>query len=554
MLTSNSRAAESVRVLLLVALCLALFFYRLDARSLWEIDEGMHAATAAEMVRTGDWLTPRFNGEPFFDKPVFFNWLTAVSLKLLGFTELAVRLPAALLGLGTVLATYLLGRRMFGSPTAFLGAAVLASSVMFVVLSRVVVHDMCLTFFLTVALGLFYAALFDPSAQEGRRRKVYLALAWTAMGCAILTKGPIGVVLSTGIALVFLLWIREARLILKSQLVSGIVILLVVAGPWYLAMHLEHPDFIRYFIVEQHLGNIGGDAVNGTPRHEEPFYFYVPILLGGLFPWTFFLPAALFTQRPNRKTPEGRATTFLWIWAGLTLLIFTVSTSKLPTYVLPVFPPLALLLGAAWVKLMGDPARGVRRLFVGGAALLSAVGVGALVFALIAPPVELNVKYGVDLGHITAICAVLAVGFGLALVLMLRRRYGPAQAAVALTLTAMFVATSVLVLPRVDPYRSTKEIVLRLDRELPPGEDFMYLAGIVGVADSALFYTDRKAVVMIGYDTLEQFLASEERVYCFAKRGPLKAWSTPKCESFIVGEAGKRVVFSNREGALPPVP
>ena len=162
------RRKDEVRlVVILVALCLVVFFFRLGASPLWDIDEGMHAATAKEMVLTGDWITPRHNGEPFYDKPPLFNWLTALSFQVLGFTELAARLPAALLGLGCVVVTYLLGRRIFDPATGFLGGAILATSILFVILARAVVHDMSLAFFMTLTLFLFYMGLEDE--ERGRR-------------------------------------------------------------------------------------------------------------------------------------------------------------------------------------------------------------------------------------------------------------------------------------------------------------------------------------------------------------------------------------------------
>ena len=128
---------ERLRVGGLVLLCLALFFLRLGGFALWDIDEGMHASTSKIMVQSGDWLAPVYNGEPFYDKPPLYNWFVALSFLVFGFTEFAARLPSALLGLGTVLLTYRFGRRMLGAEAAFLGAAVLATSLEFVVLSRI---------------------------------------------------------------------------------------------------------------------------------------------------------------------------------------------------------------------------------------------------------------------------------------------------------------------------------------------------------------------------------------------------------------------------------
>jgi 4-amino-4-deoxy-L-arabinose transferase-like glycosyltransferase len=137
-------------ILLLVVLCLVLFFFHLGARPLWDTDEGMHASTSKGMVLSGDWITPTFNGENFYDKPVLHNWFVSISFLIFGFTEFAARLPAAILGLGGVILTYLLGRRMFSPVAGFLSGAILATNVEYAMLSRTVVHDISLCIFVTL--------------------------------------------------------------------------------------------------------------------------------------------------------------------------------------------------------------------------------------------------------------------------------------------------------------------------------------------------------------------------------------------------------------------
>jgi 4-amino-4-deoxy-L-arabinose transferase-like glycosyltransferase len=137
---------ERVLILTLLCLCLTMFFYRLGARPLWDVDEGMHAVTSKEMVLSGDWITTTFNGENFYDKPVLHNWFVAIAFLVFGFTEFAARLPAAILGLACVVLTYQMGRKMFNPTTGFLGGVILTTNGMFIVLSRSVVHDISLSF------------------------------------------------------------------------------------------------------------------------------------------------------------------------------------------------------------------------------------------------------------------------------------------------------------------------------------------------------------------------------------------------------------------------
>jgi 4-amino-4-deoxy-L-arabinose transferase-like glycosyltransferase len=179
----GSERAPALHLAILIGLCLLLFFSLLGQRPLWDIDEGMHAATSKDMVLSGDWVTPTLDGEPFFDKPPLFNWLVALSFLVFGFTELAARLPAALAGTACVLATYALGSRMFDRTVGLLGGVILASSLEFLLMSRVVVHDIVLALPVTVALLGFWLAF---SSEQRRAR--HLLLFYLACGVAVLDK------------------------------------------------------------------------------------------------------------------------------------------------------------------------------------------------------------------------------------------------------------------------------------------------------------------------------------------------------------------------------
>jgi len=209
--------AESKRdVLLLSALCVVLFFTGIGGNPLWDIDEGMHAAMSHEMVSSGDWLTPRLNGDAWYDKPALFSWLGAICFKLFGFTELAARLPSALAALATVLLTHALGRSLFGGRVGILAGAILATSIQFVLMARVVVHDMVFTLCLTAALVCWWHAYAGHN-----RRKLLLLCFYTALGLATLTKGPIGVVLVGLVIGSFLVLQRRMDFVLKMGLWWG---------------------------------------------------------------------------------------------------------------------------------------------------------------------------------------------------------------------------------------------------------------------------------------------------------------------------------------------
>ena len=276
---------ETLFVITLIVTCWILYFFGLGDIPIKDIDEAMHATTSKDMVLSGDWVTPRFNGENFYDKTPLYNWLAAISFLFFGFTEFAARLPAALLGLGWVLITYWLARSMFGPVAAFLSALVLATSAESIVLARVVVHDISLAFFITLALTLFFVGY-----KNEKHRKPAFLFGYAALGFAVLAKGPVGVVLPMMIIGLFLICKRRLGFLKEMQVGWGLLIFLAVAAPWYILMSVRNPDYSEYFFLKQNIGSF----LSQQSRHPKPFYYYIPVLMGGFFPWSLFLPLALF--------------------------------------------------------------------------------------------------------------------------------------------------------------------------------------------------------------------------------------------------------------------
>ena len=336
---------EPFLIFILIGTCLILYFFGLGAGPMGDIDEAMHAATSKDMVLSGDWVTPRYNGENFYDKPPLYNWLVAVSFLVFGFSEFAARLPAALLGSGCVMITYWLGRRMFGPPAAFLSALVLATSAEYIILSRVVVHDISLVFFDTLALALFFIGY-----QSNRQRKPAFLIGYAALGVAVLAKGPVGVVLPLMIIGLFLIYKRQLRFLKEMQIGWGVLIFLAVAAPWYILVSLRNPEYTEYFFLQQNIGSF----LSQQSRHPRPFYYYIPILLGGLFPWSLFLPLAVWRAFRNRRAARGDGLIFALIWFAVVLVFFSAASSKLGTYILPLFPAASVLVGALWLILFAN--------------------------------------------------------------------------------------------------------------------------------------------------------------------------------------------------------
>ena len=537
MLPEKFRKKETWHVLALISLCLVLFFFRLGTRPLWDIDEGMHAATSRQMVLSGDWITPTFNGKPFFDKPVLFNWLAAVSFLVFGFTEFAARLPAAVLGSGCVLVTYLLGRKISGPRLGFLGALILATAIEFIILSRAVVHDISLAFFVTLALYLFYKGYRDE-----RHKKRTLLLFYVALGFAVLSKGPVGLALPAMIIGLHLWVQKDLRFVRQMQIGWGMVIFLAIAAPWYILIALKNPAYAGYFFITQNLGSF----LSAEARHPEPFYYYLPVFFGGFFPWSCFLPLALVYAVRRRFHITGDAPALLVIWFSVVFVFFSLANSKLSTYILPLFPAAALLVALLVNELFTAPTPAGRRAM--GYCFLPVVllFLGALVYLWLYPPVRLEYDSGVKLNQINLL-AVWLTGCVLAAFFFLVSKKDTAFVAslVTMVVSALLIFVT-LIVGDINPYRSTRELARQYDRLVPAGESIVFYRRI---KDSALFYTRRHARVLETEKQLQDFLASGKRVFCILTRNRLiKSYPAP----YVVVRKGDKLLISNKKPPINP--
>ena len=351
---------------LLALATLAIYLHGAAGFALADPDESRYAELAREMLERGDWLTPHLNYTKYFEKPPLVYWATALSFAAFGQSDLAARLPSLLAGLATLLLTAALARRLYGGATALLACAMLAGGPLFGFLSIVLTLDMSLTLFMTAAMF----AVWRAWSGGGDRRWVRTAYAATAL--AILVKGPVAAVLVGGATALFLLSHGGWRALRPWFDWRGLALASLIALPWFLLVGWVNPGFWDFFILDQHL-----HRYTDSKEHGEPIWFFAPVVLAALAPWTFALafdPALLRGRLDPRAWAP--ATRFLFLWAAVILVFFSLSISKLATYALPALPPLAilgartLLLGiergrsaglarAAWLLLVGGPVMGL---------------------------------------------------------------------------------------------------------------------------------------------------------------------------------------------------
>ncbi|MCL4812709.1 MAG: glycosyltransferase family 39 protein [Vicinamibacteraceae bacterium] len=316
-------------------------------------DEGFHATIAEEMARTGDWVTPRWLGEPFLDKPILFFWSQAASVALFGATERAIRLPGLLFAVAGVLTTAWLAAVVLDRRVAALAGAFYATMALPLGLAQAAVHDIALVPWANLALGCLWLSVVPRSgkAPPTARALALSAAAGVALGLTILTKGLTGVALVGLPFALFLLWQRHLTWLAVAAGLVSLVVAAFVAAPWYLAMERVSPGYLHYFFVERHLlGYATGSQMHGW----RPWWYYLPILLAGGLPWITSLWRGTTTGAVARAGVR-----LAWVWLVVDVAFLSAAGSKLSTYLLPVFPAVALLAASAWAaRADGDlPAR-----------------------------------------------------------------------------------------------------------------------------------------------------------------------------------------------------
>ncbi|MDB0565790.1 glycosyltransferase family 39 protein [Ralstonia solanacearum] len=324
---------------LLAAALLAVWLGTLGYRHLIPTDEGRYAEIAREMFTTGDWVTIRYNDLKYFEKPPLQMWGTALAYTLFGVGDWQARLFTALSGLIGIAFTMLAAARWWGKRVAMVSALVLASAPMWNVGAHFNSLDMGVAGCMTMALAALLLAQ-HPDASPAQRRG-WMWACWAAMALAVLSKGLIGVVLPGFVLVVYTLVARDWALWKRLHLLTGLVVFFAVGAPWFVLISARNPEFAWFFFVHEHF-----QRFTSTVHHRDaPLWYFVPLLVAGFLPWLAQLPgAARLTMARDQAAANGfRPTLLLGLWAVLIFAFFSVSNSKLPGYIFPIVPALAIL-------------------------------------------------------------------------------------------------------------------------------------------------------------------------------------------------------------------
>ena len=420
-------------------------------------DEGLHAAIAQEMVEKGDWVVPRLFGRPFWDKPAFYFWFEAASLRVFGMNERAVRLPGLIFALFGAVSTAMLAACALGRKLALPAAAFYATMFLPMALSLAATHDVALVVWTNLALLMFWESL---RAEPGLRCWRWVCGAGLALGLAMLTKGLFGVALVLTAHGLYLIVSRRLAAAHVAQALVAVAMGAALAALWFWPMHRQNPGYLQYFFIERHfLGLFGGTQTHGG----QPFWYYLPVLLLGGLPWIGYLPPLVHDALDRRRAgqplldPPNRDA-IVWLLCqliGCTLLL-SLAGSKLATYLWPVFPSAAILAAYAWRRWLDGGLSPAAAAMMRQTLLISCVS-GPIVFV----PIAVVAAEKLDL-HLPAAVwwAVAAAALSpLAVLAVWRRRGLPWAMGTAVATTALQFALAILfVLPPVAEQLSARRL------------------------------------------------------------------------------------------------
>ena len=508
----------------------SIFFVNLGGPHLWDADEACYASCAREMFERGDWVVPVFNGEWSFEKPPLMFWCMMSGYEWFGVTEFAARFWSAIFGIGTALLTYHLGRLLFRAEVGFWAGLITASSIIFTISARAATVDSALVFLTTATMLAFVvgisgnrAASCLPQSETGDgprlamsaspwRSWIAFVVMYACVGCAVLAKGPVGLVLPVAMIGLYLAivnslassqsqtsasaegWISRFRAIMRPfgfgnlvrsawqmRPLTGIAVVLAVAAPWCIWVSLQTDGlWLAQFLGKNNFQR----ALVAFEAHSGPIFYYIPAILIGFFPWSVFLaPCIIHLVRQLREgSPSKNGYLFLTCWVSVFVGCWSLIGTKLPHYVLPAYPALALLTGCFVDRWLTEPA-GLKAWWLRNAWItMIAVGLGLIV---VVPFITAKILPGEAVLGLVGI--IPCVGGAWCWWKASQNRHREAAIAFAVTSAAFLIATFGFAVLRVDQHQNAQDLMAAIEKDGPKTPDmityrfrresFIYYAG-----------------------------------------------------------------------------
>jgi len=478
-----------------------LWFYMLG-RTLIPSDEGRYAEMAREMAITGDWITPRLNGLKYFEKPPLQIWMNALTFKTFGLGEWQARLWTGLCGLLGILLTALAGCKLYGPRIGFAAGLVLASSFLWAALGHINTLDMGLSGMMTLTLAALLIAQRDDATLRERRN--WMVACWAGMAFAVLSKGPVAIAVPGAVLVLYTLISRDWSIWKRLHLGMGLALFFAMTVPWFLLVSIRNPDFPYFLFIHENFQRF----TSKVHHRVGPWYYFIPILLLGILPWLGVFFQSLWIagkERPSGFQPKK----MLMIWAGFIFFFFSISGSKLPSYILPIFPALALLI-AIYLESASRTAIAIT------AGLMATIGTAGLLLSSRIPrltdePLEVANFHAAEPWAIAA--AALALAGALVVLWWVKQRRDNLQQLATLALAITGFIAGQLLIAGTEPHgrsRAGLALVPAIQAELTP--DMKLYA--VGMYDQTLpYYLQRTMTLVEHADEMEFGVGQEPQLW-----------------------------------------
>ncbi len=544
-------------LLIFFAIISTIFFWNLGKVPFFDPDEGRYAEMSLTMFRTGDWMIPRMNGIIHLHKPPLANWMIAACYQLLGPSEFSARLPSVLLSLILLALLIRLGFVLFDFRTGLTAGGILASSALYVAVSRLVTTDMALTFF-TFLTMFAIAHLFFVN----KNKPLYFYLAMTGLGLGMLTKGPVAWMITLVPTVIFAAIFKRGFRIPWYHWIFGIILFFAISLSWYLAVILTHEGAWDYFLNYQLLGRIG----KGSAGRAHPIFYYCLISPLGFLPWTLLIPAAVKAKQSKQISDDHQSKlNFVACWFLIPFILFSLFRTKLATYIVPLFPPLAFFMSYFWSRWIQNPSEISPRFYKISGIMLGAtfflLALGGSIFILIKPMFVEGIPIAsiVILGIFLLTCSIL---------FFIVSRQNNASRLFKLQLATMFgvclIALSAL--PAIH-FKNSKILAEELKKIRKPGEKILmwgsYYASLpfylqdrlveVSMNTEMVFEKPEviKDYVFLNSEILPSFFQGPERVFMVMKEKRFSELDQNTIKPlYVIFKAQKSLILSNR----PSVP
>jgi 4-amino-4-deoxy-L-arabinose transferase-like glycosyltransferase len=487
----RSKAALYVLAACFIVLSLVV----LDIRTLVPPDEGRYAEMAREMLLSGDWITTRLNGIKYFEKPPLHTWMSALSFAMFGFGEWQARLWNGLCGIFGVFMVGYTGQRVFGGRAGLYAAMVLGSMMFWAAASQF--NSLDLSVAATMALSLCALLIAQQDGNAPSQRRNWMLVCWTGMALSLLAKGLIGIVLPGAVLVIYALWSGDRAIWRRLHIGAGAALFLLIALPWFLLVAAKNPEQPQFFFIHEHWDRF----FLKTHHREGPWYYFLLLLLPATLPWLAVLPASLAMAA---KTAASRFQTgrLLLVWIVFILFFFSYSSSKLPGYMLPVFPALALLAGVYLEKASRFAAQSAAALLavVGAAGLASTPFIGSLAESATDTPLMHSMRTPLVAAFLAALLCGAAAWYA--------ERHGRRAAMVLLAAVGGWLLTE-LAMSAHEPFgrnRAGAEMALAIRDELT---DSVPVYSVGTYRQSMTFYMEHTVIPVNYTDELEFGLKQE---------------------------------------------